>query len=298
MERIGWVGCGLMGRGMAMNLLKAGHAVTVIAHRRREGVEALLAAGAREADSLEALAHDSDAVGLCVTDAPAVEATVAGLAPGLAEGALVLDATTSQPETSRRMAERLAERGVRFADVPVTGGPPQAEAGALATLAGCAEADWPRVEALCGRYSKVARRFGEVGAGNAAKLINNFVTQSTQAVLSEAFERAREVGLDRRALYDVMMTGGARSAILERTMPKALDGEFDGSRFALRNALKDVRYYCAFAEGAGGLSPTAEATRGVLEAAAEGGHGDRFVSALFDREVAALFRRLWRAGGG
>ena len=291
-EHIGFVGAGLMGRGMAEHLHQAGHPLTLYVHRNRTGIEPLLAQGCDETGSLTTLAARGEGILLCVRNPDAVRAVVTELAPALRPGQLVLDATTSNPETSRAIATQLAARGIGFADAPVTGGPAEAAAGRLGTLLGCTETDFERARAIVACYSKVVHRVGEVGAGHAAKLLNNFVTQGTTVLLAEAYRRARDVGVDWQALYSVMETGAARSGTLEKMVKPALAGDYDGSRFALRNALKDYRYICEmYAASPRGPSRVAEEIRAVFAAAVEAGAGERYVSALLDPALDPLKTR-------
>ena len=164
---------------------------------------------------------------------------------------------------------------------PVTGGPPQAEEGALASLVGCDTGDFGRVEALVGAYSKVVRHFGGVGSGHAAKLLNNLVTQGTMLLLADAYRCAEKLGVDKRALYDVMMTGAARSGTLEKAVGPSLDGKYDGMRFTIANAVKDLVYardLISDLDPERSAAATALAERG--RALVERGYGDRFVSEM------------------
>ncbi len=282
-ERIGFVGVGLMGTGMALRLVAAGHPLAVHVHNRRDGVETLLRRGATETRDLAALAQAADVVILCVSNAVVVRSVVDGLRPGLRPGQLVIDATTSDPQVTRSLAVELRAGDVRFADAPVTGGPAQAEAGALGSLVGCDEDDFAAVQRIVGCYSKVVQRLGAVGSGHCAKLLNNFVTQGTVALLVEAYARARDFGIDWRSLYAVMQAGAARSGTLEKVVGPALDGDFDGSRFTIRNAHKDLGYFCELAaRSERGPSVLAEEVRARLGSGIAAGLGDRFVSRLLD----------------
>lgn len=274
---VGVLGAGMMGAGMAASLLRAGHTVLVTPHRSRSAVDRLVAAGAEEAASPADLAARAEVVLTCVPDGPAVEALSETILPVLRPGTLWIDTTTSDPEVTRRVAGRVADHGAIFADAPVTGGPAQAEAAELASLVGCRETDLERVETVVRTYSKVVRRFGDIGAGHTAKLLNNLVTQGTMALLAEAFSGARTLGVDWQALYDVMCTGAARSGTLEKAVGPALRGDFDGSRFAICNAEKDLRYAVA------ALGPRAELARAahdVLARHVAEGRGDAFVSRM------------------
>lgn len=285
-ERIGFIGVGLMGRGMATHLLKMGHPLTVFVHRNREGVDELVASGARETGSLPYLAENTDVIVLCVNNADTVRSVLEGLLPGLRKGQLVIDATTSNPKITREVAAWLQERGIRYADAPVTGGPNESAAGKLGSLVGCKDADFDEVRRITACYSKVVNRIGGIGTGHQAKLLNNFVTQGTGALLAEAYRRARDNGVDWKALYSVMEAGAARSGTLEKMVKPALDGNYDGSRFSLRNALKDYSYFCEMTdESPRGPSQLAHDIRDIFKQAVDDGLGERYVSVLLDPEL-------------
>ena len=284
--RNGFIGAGLMGHGMATHLLAAGHSLTVFVHRHRHGIDQLLEHGAQETDSLAALAKASDVILLCVSNADIVRDVLDRLAPELRPGTLVIDATTSHPKVTQEVATMLAAKGIRYADAPVTGGPNESAAGKLGTLVGCKDEDFDAVKQIVSCYSRVVQRIGGIGAGHQAKLLNNFVTQGTGALLAEAYRRARDFGVDWKALYSVMEAGAARSGTLEKMVKPALDGNFDGSRFSLRNALKDYSYFCDLADSSPrGPCRLANDIRDVFQQAVDAGHGDRYVSILLDPDL-------------
>lgn len=285
-ERIGFIGAGLMGRGMALNLLGAGYPLTLYIRRQRAELGSLLTAGAEQTDELGTLASRTQVIILCVDNAQSVRSVVDNLLPALRAGQLLIDATTSDPAVTREVAAMLRQQGVDYADAPVTGSPVQAAAGTLGSLVGCAEASFTRIRGIIANYSKTVQRIGDVGSGHYAKLLNNFVTQGTTALLAEAYNRARDNGVDWRALYAVMEAGAARSGTLEKMVKPALDGNFDGSQFSVRNALKDLNYFCAQAVlSERGASALAEDIRRVFEQAAATGLADRYVSALLDPDA-------------
>lgn len=288
---IGFVGLGMMGSGMAKCLLDAGHPLIIPSGHAPDAVENFLARGARVVADLGALAREARVIVTCLPDSPAVAEAGAAMMPHMALGTLWIDATTADPRESRRLAALLAGRGAAFADAPVTGGPPEAAAGRLASLVGCAETEWPRVEAIVGTWSVTVRRFGEVGTGHFAKLLNNLVTQGTTALLAEAYGAAREVGVDWQALFDVMSTGAARSGTLEKAVGPALTGDYDGARFSIRNAVKDLTYAADLLAGMGRPSPIAEAARDRMRKAVDMGHGARFVSRLLDPDTAGATQK-------
>lgn len=280
---IGFAGVGMMGAGMAGRLLDAGHPVTCLVHHNRAPVTALKARGAREAADIPDLIGVCDVVITCLPNADVVEAFADLAEPSFRDGQVWIDTTTSRPETTVALAERLSGRGVHVADAPVTGGPPQAEAGTLASLVGCDPELLPRIEALVRPYSKLVRHFGPPGTGHAAKLLNNLVSQGTMQLLVDAYLGAGALGVEARALYDVMSAGAARSGTLEKAVAPALDGDYGGARFTVANAAKDLAYARDMLRGAipdhAGLAALlADRLDGLLSQ----GRGDEFVSAALD----------------
>ena len=178
-ERVGFAGTGLMGRGMAKNILAAGYPLAVVAHHNRAPVEALLSQGATELPSYRRLAAASDLVLICVTGTPEVESVVHGpdgLLEGAHEGLIVVDCSTSEPASSARIAEALAERGASFADAPLARTPAEAEAGRLNAMVGASQAEFARVRPVLAACCENIFHMGPVGAGHKTKLIYNLIT--------------------------------------------------------------------------------------------------------------------------
>lgn len=281
----GVIGAGLMGAGIAGRLLAAGHPVALLIHRNRAPVEPLLALGASEATGAEMLVEGCDVLLTCLPDAETVEELSRKIGTAFRPGQVWIDVTTSRPETSRVLAARLSGKGATFADAPVTGGPEQAADGTLASLVGCEEKRFPEIERLVGPYSKVVHRFGDPGSGNVAKLLNNLVTQGTMTLLADAFRCAALCDIDMSALYDAMMRGAGRSGTLEKAVGPALLGRYDGAKFTIRNAAKDLRYA---SELVGSVEPErAELARTLADRLAkhvEKGRGEWYVSMMLDPE--------------
>lgn len=283
LQSVGFVGAGLMGAGMAGCLLTTGHSLSVLVHRNRTPVNPLLAAGATEEKDPVALAQGVEVLVTCLPNADVVQTLADVIVPHLRAGQIWIDTTTSRPEVSEKLAARLAERGAIFADAPVTGGPKQAQEGALASLVGCTEHHFPAIKALVSCYSTTVRRFGDPGRGHAAKLLSNLVTQGTTILLADAFQCAEKTGVDKSAFYDVMMTDAARSGTLEKAVQPALQGKYDGAQFTIDNAAKDLRYGRDLIAS---LAPDRAAVATVLaqrlEALVAEGRGAKFVSTMLD----------------
>ncbi len=271
-----------MGSGMARRLLYAGNRLSVVANRHRGAIEQLCQLGAVELSDLQTLGQTSEAVFLCLPNADIVAQVMEELAPYLSQGGLVIDTTTSLPETSREISARLEASAIDFVDAPVTGGPPGAEAGTLTTMLGGDLAACERAQSLIACYSKTVVRFGESGAGNRAKLVHNFITMGQVALLVEAFRRCDNCGIERSAMYEVMSSGGADSATLRKMLPRALQGSYDGHKFSLSNAAKDVDYIARMASAMGEESALIAALQSFFSRELESRSGDSFISTLLE----------------
>ena len=246
-ERVGFAGTGLMGRGMAKNILAAGYPLTVVAHRSRAPIEALVQRGATEFPSYRQLAADSDLVLICVTGTPEVESVVQGpdgLLAGAHERLIVADCSTSEPSSSERIAAELAERGASFVDAPLARTPADAEAGCLNAMVGAGEADFARVQPVLAACCENIFHMGPVGSGHKTKLIYNLITMGYAALISEALCAYAATGVDLGRFAELVSAGGANSGIFQLIAPKAIEhGDCSGLNFSLANAEKDLRYY-------------------------------------------------------
>ncbi|WP_342643129.1 NAD(P)-dependent oxidoreductase [Rhodoligotrophos ferricapiens] len=278
--RIGFAGAGIMGQGMAENLIKHGHELRVLGHKRRERIEALIALGAEEAASAEALASTSEVIILCLPNSQIVEAVVADMRPGLTAGQLVIDTTTAEPQSSRRLHGELKARGIGFVDAPLAGGTKEAKAGQLGALVGAAAEDFERARPVLDCFCRQVSWFGGPGAGNTAKLISNYHVLGTVAVIIEAFRLAREAEIDWQKLYDVMLCGSGNSLALRRIMDAAVAGDFDGYAFSVANATKDISYGIELLQSMQCTTPLAEAIKDLYVKAAASGDPQRFISRL------------------
>lgn len=273
-ETIGFVGTGLMGHGMALNIVTKGYPLTVIAHRKRAAVDDLVARGATEATSLPDLAAASSVIFLCLTDSPAVEATIAGLRPGLARGTVIVDCSTSDPTVTLRLAAELAEIGVDLVDAPLGRTPKEAMAGTLDCMVGATDAVFARVRPIIATWAGKIVHIGGVGDGHKMKLLNNFLSLGYAALYSEALALSRKVGIP-VATFDAVIRGGRMDCGFYQTfMGYALDGNREAHKFTIGNAYKDLRYVEAMANAATVATPMASAAKNSFATAmATGGNG-------------------------
>lgn len=284
---IGFIGAsGLMGHGMAKNLLARGQPLAITVHRNRERVADLLAAGAVECATPADLARRCGVVFVCVTGSPQVEAVVAGaggLLEAAAPGLRIVDCSTSEPDSTARLRQAAAARGVVLVDAPLARTPVEAEAGRLNVMVGAEAADFAAVEPLLRCFAENVFHVGAPGAGHAIKLLNNFIGQAICTATAEAFAVGQRAGIDLKQLVALISAGAVNSGLFQ-AMAKTLDGDLTGLKFELDNARKDIRYYTHLAEGLGVPTVVGEAVHQSLGLASALGHGRKFVPSLVEAQ--------------
>ncbi len=273
-ENIGFVGIGLMGQGMAKNIVEKGYPLMAIAHRNRAPLEDLVARGAVEAPSMQAMAEGCDVIFLCLTGSPEVASAVAALKPGLKRGSVIVDCSTSDPTVSLRIAAELADIGVDFVDAPLSRTPKEAWAGTLDCMVGATDAAFARVQPIIATWAAKIVHIGGVGDGHKMKLLNNFLSLGYAALYSEALALSRKVGIP-VAEFDKVIRGGRMDCGFYQTfMGYALEGNREAHRFTLGNAYKDMRYVESMANAATVVTPMASAVKNSFALAmAAGGDG-------------------------
>ncbi|WP_426416395.1 NAD(P)-dependent oxidoreductase [Aestuariirhabdus sp. LZHN29] len=244
--QIAIAGVGHMGIGIASNLLKAGYALKFLDRAGNQPTTALVSAGAKACSRRPQLAQGTDIMILCVTGAPEVEAVLFegdGLANHLPEGALVIDCSTSLPETSQSIARRLADGKIRFLDAPMTRTPKEATEGRLNLIVGGDSELLTEALPLLQSFAENITHAGPIGAGHRLKLVHNFVSLGFSAVLAEAAAGAARAGVDSDVLLEVLGKGGGAGVVFERLRPFIEQGDSSTFRFSLANAAKDLGYY-------------------------------------------------------
>ena len=284
---IGFVGAsGLMGHGMAKNLLAQGHALALTVHLNEERVADLLAAGATRVASAKALAQRSDIVFICVTGSPQVEAVLLGadgLLAGARPGLLIVDCSTAEPDSTTRLRARCADVGVTLVDAPLARTPVEAEAGKLNVMVGAEPAVFARLEPILRSFAENVFHVGGPGSGHIIKLLNNFIAQAICTATAEAFAVGQRAGVDLNQLVKLISAGAVNSGLFQ-AMAKTLKGDMAGLMFELDNARKDVRYYTHLAEGLAIPSGVGDAVHQSLALASALGHGHKYVPALVEAQ--------------
>lgn len=281
-ERVGFIGLGIMGRPMALNLLKAGHDLAVYA-RRPEALEPLEAVGAEPCGSPAELATRSDIVFTMVSDTPDVEEVLfgpGGVIEGVREGAVVVDMSTIAPSATRDMARRLAALGVAMLDAPVSGGEQGAIAGTLSIMVGGEAVVFERVRPLVEVLGTNIVHVGEAGAGQVCKACNQVVVGATIAGVAEAILLARASGVDPARMREALLGGFAGSRILEVHGQRMIERDFTPG-FKSRLHQKDMGIVLAAAQELGLALPGAAQVAQYLNALVGQGHGEHDSAAVY-----------------
>jgi 3-hydroxyisobutyrate dehydrogenase-like beta-hydroxyacid dehydrogenase len=268
--KTGIIGIGLMGHGIATNLVRHGHALTMLEHPGNQPLDALKAAGATSVHSARELAARSDVVILVVTGSPQVEAVLTGpggVLEGLRPGSTVIDCSTAIPASTARMAAAVQAVGARLLDAPMTRTPKEAAEGRLNLLVGGDAALLEECRPLLRCFAENITHVGPVGAGHAMKLLHNYVSLGMVTLLAEAAACAQRSGVAADAFVDVLAKGGGGGIALERLKPYLLAGDTGGLRFSIANARKDLDYYNAMAGDAGAARAVAAAVLATLDGA-------------------------------
>ncbi len=273
-EVVGFVGVGLMGHGMAKNIMSAGYPLHIIAHRNREPVDDLVTRGAHEAASLKEIAEIASVVFICAPGSPQVEEIVLGLSETLKQGSVVVDCSTSDPVSTKKLADMLSLKGIHLVDAPLGGTPIQAEEGALTAIVGGDDAVIQRIFPLLESWAATVVHIGGVGDGHRMKLLNNFLSLGYGALYSEALVLGQKVGLSPEKFDSVIRGSRMDCGFYQTFMGHLIEGNRDSHKFTLTNAYKDMRYLEAMANDAGVANPIGTAIKSSFaRAVANGGNG-------------------------
>ncbi len=282
---IGFIGVGLMGHGMAANLLKGGYALHVRGHRNRAPVDDLVAKGATEAASPRAMAEACDIVHLCLSNSPQVESVIRGsdgiLASGK-RGLIVIDATTADPTSTTALAAELQAAGMTMVDAPLGRTPKEAEAGTLDAMVGADAETFARVLPVIECWAGNINHVGPVGAGHKMKLIMNFISMGYAALFAEAVVLGAKVGLSPQSVNQVIGSSRLSNGFFETFMKYAVGRDREAHRFSIANAAKDVRYIAAMAADAGVVNVMGASVKHYFTHVEAIGRGADYVPMLAD----------------
>lgn len=290
-ESIGFIGLGIMGQPMALNLIKAGHQLAVY-NRTAAKAAALQAAGARVVSSPADAARDANVVMMIVSDSAAVEEVVAGkggILESLRAGALVIDSSTISPTVSRKMARLVAGKGASWLDAPVTGSKHGAEKGELTFMMGGDRAAFDRALPILQVLGKKHIYCGSHGLGLSAKLAQNTIQATLLEVFCEGFVLATKAGVRPETMLEIIQSSLARAALTDFKAPFIFKGDFT-PYFPLKLMHKDLELAAEAGYAQGVPMPALAAVKEVYMAAKAQGKGDLDYAAIvtFLEELAGV----------
>jgi 3-hydroxyisobutyrate dehydrogenase and related beta-hydroxyacid dehydrogenases len=279
--RVGFIGLGIMGSAMAMNIHKKGFPL-IVYNRTRSKTEPFAKLGVPVANSPREVAEKSDVVIDMVTDAPDVEEVLFGrdgVVYGAHPGLIVIDMSTNSPEYARYFAKRLAEYGIEFLDAPVTGSDIGARQGTLTIMVGGKREVFERVKPVLEAMGKTIVYAGDVGSGQMLKLLNQIVVGLNMLAVVEAMALAKKASIDMDKLFTVLSTGGANSFTVQYYMPKMMKGDYEPG-FKAAHLKKDLKYAVEMANKLGVPLPGTALTLELYNALVAKGLGDKGTQAL------------------
>jgi len=282
-ETVGFIGLGMMGHGMAKNIVEKGYPLAVLGHRSRAPVDDLVGRGASEAKDAADLAAMSDVVITCVPSGVEMEAAFIGprgLIAGARPGMIFIDATTNDPAVTRKVGADLAAAGCKLVDAAMGRTPKEAEAGRLATYVGGDPETIEAIRPILATYADTIVVCGGLGAGTTCKLVNNSITIGMIAVISEAFATAAKLEVDLSALSAVLSAAGVDGRMWQMMKPWILEGDDSHLKGPIRIGAKDIRTYGRMAENAGVAAFIAQAVNQTLRLALNQGHAERYLPVL------------------
>jgi 3-hydroxyisobutyrate dehydrogenase-like beta-hydroxyacid dehydrogenase len=282
-ETIGFIGLGFMGHGMAKNIVEKGYPLAILGHRNRKPIEDLIGRGAVEVDSAKAIAARSTITFLCVTGSKEVESLArgeAGLMAGLKPGSIVVDCSTSDPNSTLALAAEFAKFGVDYVDAPLGRTPKEAWEGKLDTMVGASEATFARLKPVLETWAGKIVHIGTSGDGHKMKLINNFLSLGYAALYSEALALSQKVGISPERFDSVIRGGRMDCGFYQTFMRWTLEGEREAHKFTIANALKDLRYLEAMADAASLVNPLGNAAKNAFALASAAGGAEHYVPML------------------
>jgi 3-hydroxyisobutyrate dehydrogenase-like beta-hydroxyacid dehydrogenase len=280
MQKIGFIGMGIMGRAMAPHIMKAGYEVTVY-NRTAAACDPLVQAGARMASSPLELAEAVDMLVIMLTGPEACDAVLfgeQGAAPGL-KGKIVANMSSVAPAYTEEFAERLQEQGIRLVDAPVSGSKKPAEDAQLVILAGGAKADVDAAEPVLSTMGKAVVYCGEHPAGSMMKMSINLLLGICMEGLAEMMAFGEKGGLSKETMFEVLLNGAVACPMFKVKQPMLMSGEYP-TQFPLKHMAKDMKFVVDTAHETGAFVPSAQLSHSLYRKAEEMGLGDEDFAAI------------------
>lgn len=271
--KVGFIGLGIMGKPIALNVQKAGHTVVAYDHHQ-DRIDAIVAAGGMSAASGREVGEQSDVVITMMQNSPNVESALfdgGGVFEGLSVGKAVIDMSSINPIKSREFAAHLAEKGVDFLDAPVSGGEPKAIDGTIAVMVGGEQSVFDKYEGLLKTMASTVTLVGGVGAGNITKLANQMIVAINIAGISEAYSLAKKAGVDPARVYEAIRSGLAGSVVMDQKSQKIFDGNFDPG-FRIELHIKDLQNALDTSHGVNIVAPFTSLAMEIMQSLKAHGH--------------------------
>lgn len=282
--KIGFIGLGYMGHGMAKNLLQNGYPLWVKGNKNRTPIDSLVGMGATELATAKDMAQTCDVIHLCLSNSPQVEDIFHGpdgLLAGAGPGLTVIDTTTADPTSTDVLAKALAAKGGTLIDAPLGRTPKEAEAGTLDAMVGCDDATFAKTRPIIECWAGNITHVGPTGSGHKMKLLMNFISMGYAAMYAEMTVMGAAVGLPPAKVREVIGSSRLSNGFFDTFMTYAVDRDAV-HKFAIANAAKDLRYLNAMADDAGVMTVMASAAKQYFAHVEASGHGGDYVPTLTD----------------
>ena len=282
-KKVGFIGAGFMGYGIAKNILKHNFNLNVIAHKNREPIEKLVKLGAKECSSYDELINDINCLIICVTNTKIAKEIAETIISKLKNEIIFIDITTHHQNGSIEMENILAQKKAKYVECPVMGGPIQAEEGILGGIVGSSEKNFLEAKEYLITFCKNIFHFGPVGVGAKAKLISNFLSLGTTTFVIETIKAANHFNIDLQKLYDVAKLGSGNSGALTRIAEKAIKGDYKGYIFSVDNTIKDLSYINDMLKELPNAEKLSSLAKSIYNDSSKKGYGNLLISELIKK---------------
>ena len=282
-KKVGFIGAGYMGYGIAKNILSNNFDLNVIAHKNREPIERLVKLGAKEFFNYNDLVKDIDCLIICVTNTPIAKDVAKEILDKQNQDTLFIDITTHYENGSIEMEKILSQKKIKYVECPVMGGPVQAEEGILGGIIGASENNFKEAKQYLMSFCENIFHFGDVGVAAKAKLISNFLSLGTATFVIESIKAANHFNIDLQKLYDVAKLGSGNSGALKRIADKAVKDDYTGYIFSVDNTLKDFTYINEMLKDLPNAAKLSSLAKSFYEEASKKGYGNLLVSELIKK---------------
>ena len=283
-KKVGFIGAGYMGYGMAKNLIKD-FDVFITAHKNREPIDKLIKEGAIEVFTYKELLNlNLDCLMMCVTNTPIAINIAEELVSLISNELLIIDLTTHNKNGTTKMKNIFNSPNIKYTVSPVMGGPVQSEEGVLGGIWGGDIKDFDNSKIFLQSFCKNVFNFGSVEKAAQAKLLSNFLSLLTTTTVIEFFRSAKMLDIDINLLCEVAKLGSGNSGALNRIADKALQGDYKGYVFSVNNTLKDLTYINDLMKDSNNAEELSKLAMNFYQSAKDKGMGDLLVSELIEKE--------------